>query len=93
VVVLDDAAADLRWIERVRTKSMITILEPTDVRILIRWLSLTMSDGWERTHLGLAKTRIPQAARIVVAADVFDALISVRPQGGLARASGGNGDR
>ena len=43
-------------------------------------VALTHHELWDGSgYLGLAKLEIPQAARIVAVADVFDALISVRP--------------
>jgi putative two-component system response regulator len=43
-------------------------------------VALTHHERWDGSgYLGLVKLQIPQAARIVAVADVFDALISVRP--------------
>jgi putative two-component system response regulator len=43
-------------------------------------VALTHHERWDGSgYLGLAKLQIPHAARIVAVADVFDALISVRP--------------
>lgn len=43
-------------------------------------VALTHHERWDGTgYLGLAKEEIPPAARIVAVADVFDALVSVRP--------------
>ena len=43
-------------------------------------VALNHHERWDGTgYLGLAGLRIPQAARIVAVADVFDALITVRP--------------
>ena len=43
-------------------------------------VALTHHERWDGSgYLGLAKLEIPHAARIVAVADVFDALISVRP--------------
>ncbi len=43
-------------------------------------VALTHHERWDGTgYLGLAKLEIPEPARIVAVADVFDALISVRP--------------
>ena len=43
-------------------------------------VALTHHERWDGSgYLGLAKLQIPYAARIVAVADVYDALISVRP--------------